>query len=500
MNAENMQKSASKDLDFQRCYSDMQCARLELPLDYWNNTNLSRTVSLAVVKIPAKVPVTDPRYGGPILLNPGGPGGSGVGFVAIVGKLIQTIVDSPGDPSRSLDLISAAKYYDIIGFDPRGVGLTFPNAHCFDSASDRTAWRLREYSEGLLDTSDAALGRLWSMSEAFGSSCYYSMDQGYDIKQFITTASVARDMLELVEALGRYRQQETETLYMKTTTTGKKDHLPSDSHLMYTSGKEKLQYWGFSYGSQLGSTFASMFPDRVGRLILDGVVNADNYQQKLWSDNLHDTEKVIQYFYKTCAAALGRCSLTRSGSSADDIRTRVESILSDLYHNPMTLAHLDYPEVITYSDIRILMLLGAYSPLFAFPFIADLLTAVEQRNASRFADVFHLIKSCGCQCPSEPQFINDGEAQHSVMCGDGDPQDWLNITYFDDHHLKKLEKISPTAGAYWASLRLRCRGWKIRPLYRYNRPYGGNTSHPILLIGNTADPVTPLISWVFPSS
>lgn len=494
------QSSAHKDLDFQTCYGNLQCARLELPLDYWNGTNPDRTISLAVVKVPAKVPPTDPRYGGPVLFNPGGPGGSGVGFIAAIGKLLQILIDSL-EPPEFTDPSSDAKYYDIVGFDPRGVGWTFPGAHCFDKMSDRTTWRLRMYSEGMLDSSDAVLGRLWSMAQAFGSSCYYCLDPGYDIKQFLTTASVARDMVELIDALGRDRQRETEALSNGKASSSKDNHRFQHSCTRYTAGEEKLQYWGISYGTQLGSTFASLFPDRVGRMVLDGVLNAENYGAGLWSDNLHDTEKVMQYFYKTCAAAPGKCSLANTGSTPDDIEAKVQSIFAHLYHNPIPISDPDvlFPEVMTYSDIRMLTYRSLGAPLIGFPMLAKIFSAIEKRNISSFATGLHQMKSCGCELscsPPEPQYINDQESSISSLCSDGAPQDWYNTTYFNEHHLKKLEDISPTGGAISAFVRLSCTGWKIRPLYRYDQPYGGQTSHPILWVGNTADPVTPVTSLV----
>ena len=421
-----------------------------------------------------------------------------MGFVAGAGKHLQTLVDSPENPENSTD--ENAKYYDIIGFDPRGIGWTFPNAHCFDSPSDRITWNLRVYSEGLLDASDAALGRLWSMKRTFGSGCYWGKESGSDIKEFISTASVARDMVELIEALGRHRQRDAEAvLSVDATASGKRVDLSSHSKLRHVPGEEKLQYWGFSYGTQLGSTFASMFPNRVGRMILDGVVNAENYNRMLWSDNLQDTEKTMQYFYDSCAAAPGNCALAEAKSTPDDIKMKVESIWKDLYHNPMPVGGpgIEFPEVLTYSDVRGVVFGALYFPRVTFRFIAVMLAAIDRRDISGFASILHTLKSCGCQLfckPPEPHPINDGESSLSIMCGDGDPQDSLNITYFAEHHLRKLQELSPTGGAMWAAHRLNCIGWKIRPLYRYNQSYGGNTSHPILWIGNTADPVTPVVS------
>jgi hypothetical protein len=80
-------------LGYTPCYKDLQCARLELPMDWFNQTT-NATISLAVIRQPAVVPVTHPQYGGAILLNPGGPGGSGVGLVLRAGQLAQSIVDT----------------------------------------------------------------------------------------------------------------------------------------------------------------------------------------------------------------------------------------------------------------------------------------------------------------------------------------------------------------------------------------------------------------------
>ncbi|KAF2167317.1 hypothetical protein M409DRAFT_54483 [Zasmidium cellare ATCC 36951] len=79
---------------------------------------------MAIIRLPAQVPVNDPRYGGPILINPGGPGASGIDTVESGGKILQTVVDAAYF-NGSADYVSqrsGAKYFDIIGFDPRGVG------------------------------------------------------------------------------------------------------------------------------------------------------------------------------------------------------------------------------------------------------------------------------------------------------------------------------------------------------------------------------------------
>jgi pimeloyl-ACP methyl ester carboxylesterase len=103
--------------------------------------------------------------------------------------------------------------------------------------------------------------------------------------------------------------------------------------LKYTAGKEVLQYWGFSYGTHLGLTFAAMFPNRVRRLVLDGVVDPVDYSGGLWYDNLVDTEKDMHTFYSNCArVGFPRCPLaSQTGNSTVYVKRRVQNILKSLY-------------------------------------------------------------------------------------------------------------------------------------------------------------------------
>ncbi|KAF2146852.1 uncharacterized protein K452DRAFT_263019 [Aplosporella prunicola CBS 121167] len=486
-----------KTLDFQTCFKDLKCARVELPLDYWNGTNPDKIISLAVAVKPAKVPVTDPRYGGPIFLNPGGPGGSGTHLVIDEGSAIRSMIDSTGDPSSEAAENSTAKYYDLVGFDPRGVGKTTPGAHCFDFEPIRESWNLRRDANGILGSSDAVLGRRWAMVKALGSTCAYSAKDGDDIKQFITTASVARDMLELAELFGQWKEQETWRIMVQDAIAKRKGHESMSMQLprLYIAGQEKLQYWGFSYGTAIGNTFAAMYPDRVGKLVLDGVVDANNYMKALWSNNLEDAEKDMQQFYDRCAeSGPERCPLAKEGWTSADIKKEVDKIFADLYHNPLQVVDDDIPEIVTYSDIKTLLFMAIYSPIEHFPNIAKILAAVRDREGKdivqRFLSPQHTF-ACSAKGNVTQVAPVDGEAAMAIMCSDGDAQDFLTITAFDAFW-RELADISPTSGAIWAAHRLNCAGWKIRPLHRFRGPFGGDTAHPILWVGNTADPVTPL--------
>lgn len=112
----------SPDLEYHDCYETSKCARLKLPLDWLaadNGTDDGRTVAIAVMMVPAVVPTNHSAYAGPIFTNPGGPGGSGIQTQLGLGPYIQSIVDKPNE-----------RHYDIVSFDPRGVGLSTPAVNC----------------------------------------------------------------------------------------------------------------------------------------------------------------------------------------------------------------------------------------------------------------------------------------------------------------------------------------------------------------------------------
>jgi hypothetical protein len=228
-------------LDYVSCYDGaFQCARLELPMDYWNGTT-NATVGVAVIKKPAVVPVTHPQYGGVTLHNPGGPGGSGVGFLLGAASGLRGFIDS--DDGKG-------KFFDHLSFDPRGIGLTTPRVSCFHDYVGDLFWAVRLGEQGVFSASNAAFGRLWSMEKARGQSCSLPVPEGeVDIKKYASTASVARDMLEIVERHGEWREKEARRLLQREPHCN--GHATKDSRsssevletLKYRPGEEKINYW-----------------------------------------------------------------------------------------------------------------------------------------------------------------------------------------------------------------------------------------------------------------
>ncbi|GAB7336238.1 hypothetical protein MBLNU13_g09000t2 [Cladosporium sp. NU13] len=477
-------------LQYTPCYKRLQCARLELPMDWFNETT-NANISLAVVRQPAAVPVTHPQYGGAILLNPGGPGGSGIGLILRAGEHARSIVDTNA---------TEGKYFDLISFDPRGVGRSIPRVDCFHDPTLAASWQQRVQEEGWFESSDAALGRLWSMSTAKGFACARnSTFDGDDIKKYVSTASAARDMLELVEKHGEWREREAKSLQRDSRSLLARFIWSSTAQpkvpdtLRYQPGEEKIQYYGVSYGSYLGGTFATMFPDRVGRLVVDGVVEYKNYMSGNWSSNLVDTEKSMDSFYFHCArAGYPACLLANeTGSSTPShIKTRTDNIIQSLYHNPLPV-YAPHADVLSYSEMRSLIFGSLYAPILVFPIMAFTLLAIEQKDSASLAPLVWALHPSSCAA-SDPQYdyATAADAQIAIACSDGDDQSYMDREAFRAF-AKELATASPTGGSLWSMIRMNCIHHGTPAVHRFTDLFKAKTSHPLLFIGNTADPVTP---------
>jgi pimeloyl-ACP methyl ester carboxylesterase len=481
----------SRDLMFHPCYDDLQCARLLLPLDWladeedlWNET-----VALAVVKVPADVPPADPAYGGTILAQPGG---SGVEFLNYAGQHLKNVVDSSSSHSEG-------KSFDILSFDPRGVLHSTPSAVCFPDGSSRATWRVESQAYGLLDSAPQALNIHKTRANVLGAMCASREDPMYyepeKIRGYMGSTSTARDILEILERLEDYRH----SLVARSSPIMNKQSLLSQG---IERKSPKLQYWGFSYGTFLGNTFASMYPDRVGRMVLDGVLNAPDYVATGWSTNLQDTEKVVRLFYQTCyEAGPSECPLyNEAGPEAMELDVR--NLLENLRDYPIAaIVQPDdttevYPGVITYRDIKTLIFTALSNPIGTFPALATMLAGLKTGNYQEILGQLAIEKRQ--QCGDRNSNGNDrsetnemNEILPAIFCGDG--EDITNRTAEDfKSYLRLLESQSPTAGSIFAMTVLQCMSWRIRAKWRFTGPFKGNTSTPILWIGNTADPVTPV--------
>lgn len=189
-------------------YPTLQCASVEVPLDHADPTG--RTITLAV----SRVPHTAKTFQGPLLVNPGGPGGSGLTLAGFVASSLPEKV---------------AAQYDIIGFDPRGVGRSEPSVTCVPGHFGPVRPDPVPTSP---EVEQANLERVRSFAAACGRR--YGA-----LLPHLGTAAGARDIEVIRQALGA----------------------------------ERINYFGYSYGTYLGAVYAKLFPERVRRLVLDSVVD-----------------------------------------------------------------------------------------------------------------------------------------------------------------------------------------------------------------------------------
>jgi pimeloyl-ACP methyl ester carboxylesterase len=215
------------------------------------------------------------------LINPGGPGGSGVGFVTNQGKSVQIVVDS-GKFSVSANE-NEGLHFDIIGFDPRGINNTTPAISCFPDDGARQFWAIQSQAQGML-SDNRTFPYVFGRTQALGNSCSKILGhEGDEIGRYVSTPNVVQDMVAIIEALGEWRETKAKA---SLSCEKSRRHDEITKRTMWRKGEEKLQYWGFSYGTLLGATFASMHPARVGRVVLDGVVDAVDYFSGQYLDSV----------------------------------------------------------------------------------------------------------------------------------------------------------------------------------------------------------------------
>lgn len=178
-----------------------------------------------------------------------------------------------------------------------------------------------------------------------------------------------------------------------------------------------------------------MFPERINRLIVDGVVDAYDYRKTLWLDNLIDTEADLNLLYYHCArVGHPKCLLANETgeTTVEGVSARVKNITTSLYHNPMPLISRGQPGLITYSDIKGLLFTALYSPIEMFPVVAEVLAMIEEGGV-------------GNSFPDQNKQLAAALAQGATMaiaCSDGVSQNDVSKEEFREH-IKKLEKLSP---------------------------------------------------------
>ncbi|KAJ3499015.1 hypothetical protein NLG97_g679 [Lecanicillium saksenae] len=456
-------------------------------------TRWSNTVAIALMKLPANVDITDPRYRGELFVDPGGPGASGVNFIKTLGDHLASIVNDE------------SVVFDIVGFDPRGIFRSMPRFSCF-KAGNLQGRAIFAQKEGKGPWSERTLPIVWARSAAFGQMCDPGNDTSEEalIKYYMSTASVAADMIGFIEASGARRAAQLDQM---TASRGNEVDIERHKQLEYHPGQEKLQYWGFSYGTTLGGYFASMFPDKVERMILDGSGYLPDWAEGKWMAFLTNIDESLRTLFTLCFTAGKKCALFDS-AGPEAIESTVMSILGELKTNPIPIwgAEMIYPDVLTQEMVLESMFTATYDPYRRYSGLAKALYALQDRQNLNMTAISEFlpnqsIRSSDKDCASKDCAVEDGnwyhEANVAVSCSDTDPYMHNRSFSVFAQWSEDIHRQSRLFGHYFASdSTMACHGWPIRSRFRFDGPFGGKTSHPILFIGNSMDPMSPMENMI----
>lgn len=265
----------------------------------------------------------------------------------------------------------------------------------------------------------------------------------------------------------------------------------------------KLWYFGVSYGTVLGATFAHLFPGHVGRMVLDGVVDAEDYYRRAWKSNLYDTDEELDSFIDACfEAGPKNCSFWSNG--AQDIRERLDTLLQDLKDQPIPIPTSDacpLPMLATYSDLKQLILQAMYTPLELFPTVATVLSSLEQGNTSAYAAAVTSGSIPANPCNYNYTETGTKDINRLIGCvdgvaGHGHYQTLQDLSQFKTY-VRDVTEQSSFFGEVWTNNAnaVLCRSLDVSP------PKTGrlaesiletrHTANPILFVTSELDPVTP---------
>jgi pimeloyl-ACP methyl ester carboxylesterase len=252
-------------------------------------------------------------------------------------------------------------------------------------------------------------------------------------------------------------------------------------------------------GTYLGATFAAMYPDRIGRMVLDGVMDAVTARDPIFPENIRDADTVHDSFFNYCAkAGPSRCEFARVGDDAQKLRDRANIIRERLHERSLVgvqpRAHT--PMIFTLSILQSASFGVLFNPVLLFPILATLYDLLYREDHEElFASLSQVrdrMKPC-THCSEELiSSFDDGDASTAIRCADAELVD-ASVPELDAMY-HNLSRTSSFADVYIA-LGLQCNTWPIRPtlppLPLFDQ-LSINTSFPLLFVSNTYDPITPL--------
>ena len=388
------------------------CAKVKVPLDYDNPGG--ETIEIAVKKRTASGDSV-----GSLFVNPGGPGGSGIELVESAGSYF------------SKNLTSS---YDVVGFDPRGVGASTA-VDCLTDAE------LDAERAGANDPATPSAAATQERAQKMGEACA-SKTSPAGLLDHIDTISAAKD-LDILRAV---------------------------------DGQQALTYLGFSYGTYLGATYAELFPANTGRLVLDGAVDPSLSLGDRASGQAQGFETALRTYVQQCQSGQAvqegqSCPLT---GDADAGVQQVRTLISSADQAPLKTS--DPNVTVDGSTIRSVVRRFLYTSEYWSFLTYALDQAITQKDGSYIQVLYGKVAAGG----SAPTF-------YAVNCLDipvqGDMTSW-------EKEYQQILQSSPTFGASLGNQDARCQAWGHNGT-RKPAPIHAKGAAPILVVGTAGDPATP---------
>ncbi|KAI0391380.1 hypothetical protein F5Y17DRAFT_460913 [Xylariaceae sp. FL0594] len=413
----------------------VECGTLAVPLDY-SDPDSTQMLNLSLVRIPAiKKNKEKGERRHSILFNLGGPGLEVRYSLAELGDMFQVITGGE---------------HDLIGWDPRGTAETLTYS-CFANATGRAAV-LDQLPPG--NASDVARGLLWAGGQNYADACA-SYPDALRKGPLIDSSSTARDAMRIVDAL-------------------EEDGM--------------LRYYGLSYGTALGAEIVAMFPDRVEKMVLDGVVNPTEYfyEMTLAAGTL-STDATFSEFFRQCVSSPEYCPLAqhRPGIAPSALEAQTYDLIDELRRRPFAYDGL----VIGYAQLESSIRFALYAPQLWHFLANDILDSllVPRRNDTLAGEGLYGLTS------SSSNVAEQNDAQVGIACVDKVPR-----SDSFDHVSSVLDQAAAKSrllGDAIAPLYAICAQWKVEAPQRYRGGFHGvRPRKPLLVIGNTYDPATSIIS------
>ncbi len=407
--------STRSKLVWKRCAdSDLDCTTINVPMDYTKPGG--RMIAMAVNRLKAANPS---RRLGVIYLNPGGPGGSGVDFAGRAANLFSATIRSR---------------FDIIGFDPRGVGRSEPIRCVTPTELDRF------FAADPSPDTPAEVNEVFDTASLIADSCVKKV--GVDFLKQVGTHNVARDMDLLRQALG----------------------------------EEQISMIGFSYGTLLGATYADMFPTRVRSFVLDGSLDAQATFDDRALEQAKGFERALELFVADCAQR-SSCS-SRLGKKP---MLTIDKVLARVEKRPFVVG----TRKLGPGELYLGLIRPLYSQRNGWPRLEE---ALVQAKGGSGAGLLEL-SDAYTDRRGDGTYGSLQESNIAINCAD-------SFTAPDRDYYARLAKrltvVAPHFGAAMAYGNTTCAVWPFRGEFDgWKTPATG--APPILVVGTRNDPATPYV-------